>query len=209
MAGSSRPAFTTAVLSACRPVPVERTDGAGRHDQHRLPGPATSSAAPGSLVRRGPAALPAPQVAFGRFPWRGKDLAWPRTRRPAWNLQHEDPSLPDRRGNQPEAARRSPFCAHSDLCRASRPSPEHPGGERRLTTARGAIVPLVPRPSSAGVRQAVLQQPPRTSPAISPNGSTAGASSISGAHRITPLVRRGSPRRVAGEPLLARLKEVL
>src|SRR5215204_5411316 len=27
---------------------------------------------------------------------------------------------------------------------------------------------------------------PRTSPAISPNGSTAGASSISGAHRITP-----------------------
>src|SRR5215207_2295024 len=48
------------VLSACRPVPVERTDGAGSHDQHRLPGPATSSAAPGSLVRRGPAALQAP-----------------------------------------------------------------------------------------------------------------------------------------------------
>src|SRR5215207_7123861 len=33
---------------------------------------------------------------------------------------------------------------------------------------------------------------PRTSPAISPNGSTAGASSISGAHRITPRRRARS-----------------
>src|SRR4051812_50071438 len=79
------------ILSACRPVPAERTDSAGGHDQHRLSSPATSSATPGSLVRRGPAALQAPQVALGRIPRGGKDLAWPGARRPPRHQQHEDP----------------------------------------------------------------------------------------------------------------------
>jgi hypothetical protein len=38
---------------------------------------------------------------------------------------------------------------------------------------------------------------PRASPAIPPNGSTAGASSISGAHRITP--RRKQDRALASD----------
>jgi len=121
--------FFTARVHDCRSCPLaapaERPDGAGSHDQHRLSGPATSSAAPGSLVRRRPTPVQAPQVALRRLPRRGEDLAWAGTRCPAWNPQHEDPGLPDRSGDQPEAARRCPFCAHSDPCRAPRPSPGH------------------------------------------------------------------------------------
>ena len=58
--------------------------------------------------RRGQASLPTPSLALRGFPWRSEDLARAGPRRPAWPAEHAHPGLPDRRRDQPQAARGRP-----------------------------------------------------------------------------------------------------
>ena len=81
-----------------RPTPAE-TPGAA-------PGPASAC-----TVERGrSAAVSTPPLALRGLPRRGQDLARARARYPARSRQHENPGLPDGRGDQSQAACRRPSC---------------------------------------------------------------------------------------------------
>jgi transposase len=101
------------------PVAGARQQGGG--DQRSLPGAAARPTTAGALVGGGPASLPASPLAVRRLPRRGQDLARVGTCRAPRARQHAHPGPPDRRRDQPEAARRHSSCGPSrtrlaDLC---------------------------------------------------------------------------------------------
>ena len=163
----------------------EPEDGGG---QRRPSGAAARPEATPPMERRGPAALPAPPLAIGRVPRRGQDLARAGPRRAARLGQHEDPVLPGRRRDQPEAARgrflrpiprhrhdpnarNAPFRA---LGAAGRAWPPH---ARPRCPAPRSKTPLRPAPQyTPEPSEGRVVQQPRSSEVPPPPGRTGGAS---------------------------------